>query len=89
MMVYEIGGMVMEVSLDRMPTGIPAIVLQVGCRQELRSRLQDFGLVPGTEVIACYRSPDKGVTALEFRGTVIALRTRDLKGVRVKWECRK
>lgn len=85
-MDYEIGGMVMKVSLDRLPPGVPAVVLQIDCRQELRSRLRDFGLVPGTEVITRYRSPDKGVTALEFRGTVIALRTRDLKGVRVKWE---
>lgn len=75
----------MQVSLDRLPVGVPAVVLQVGCKEELRSRLRDFGLVPGTEVITRYRSPDKGVTALEFRGTVIALRTRDLKGVRVKW----
>ena len=88
-MDYEIGGMVMEVTLDRMPTGIPAIVLQMECRQELRNRLRSFGLVPETEVIVRYRSPDNGVTALEFRGTVIALRTRDLKGVRVRWECRR
>ena len=86
-MDYEIGGMVMQVRLDRLPCSIPAIVLEISCKQELRERLRDFGLVPGTEVTARYRSPDKGVTALEFRGTVIALRTRDLKGVRVKWEC--
>lgn len=85
-MDYEIGGMVMLVSLDRLPIGLPATVLQIGCKEELRYRLRDFGLVPGTEVIARYRSPDKGVTALEFRGTVIALRTRDLKGVRVEWK---
>lgn len=88
-MDYEIGGMVMLLSLDRLPLGIPAVVLHIGCRQEVRMRLRDFGLVPGTQVIARYRSPDRGVTALEFRGTVIALRTRDLKGVRVKWECEK
>lgn len=76
----------MQVSLDRLPQGIPAVVLQIGCKQELRCRLRDFGLVPGTEVITRYRSPDRGVTALEFRGTVIALRTRDLKGVRVEWK---
>ena len=85
MMDYENGGMVMEVSLDRLPQGIPAIVVHVGCKKELCCRLRDFGLVPGTEIITRYRRPDRGVTALEFRGTVIALRTRDLKGVRVEW----
>ena len=77
----------MQVRLDRLPCAIPAVVLEISCKPELRERLRDFGLVPGTEVTARYRSPDKGVTALEFRGTVIALRTRDLKGVKVRWEC--
>jgi Fe2+ transport system protein FeoA len=75
----------MQITLDRLPVNIPALVIQIGCKKELTDRLQDFGLIPGTVVTACYRSPDRGVTALEFRDTVIALRTRDLKGVRVKW----
>ena len=73
-------------SLDRLPRDIPATVVQIGCKKELCARLKDFGLVPGTQVISRYRSPDGGVIALEFRGTVLALRKRDLKGVRVKWE---
>lgn len=76
----------MQITLDRLPLNIPAQVMQIGCKKELCNRLYDFGLVPGTMVTACYRSPDRGVTALEFRDTVIALRTRDLKGVRVRWE---
>lgn len=75
----------MQITLDHLPINIPARVAQIGCKQELCDRLRDFGLVPGTIVTACYRSPDRGVTALEFRDTVIALRTRDLKGVRVIW----
>ena len=84
-MVYENGGMYMHTSLDCLPIGIPAVVQQVSCRQELNLRLKDFGLIPQTVVTIRYRSPDKGVTALELRGTVIAMRTRDLKGVRVRW----
>lgn len=79
----------MEVALDRLPVGIPAVVTAVRCHPELNARLRDFGLVPGTGVQIRYRSPDRGVAALEFRGTVIALRSADLKGVRVKWECRR
>ncbi len=85
MMGYENGGMGMCTSLDRLPIGIPAVVQEIGCRQELKLRLQDFGLVPGTVITIRYRSPDKGVAALEFRSTVIAVRMRDLKGVRVSW----
>ncbi len=75
----------MQVSLSRLPTDIPAVVVQIGCGKELAARLKDFGLVPGTVVTKRYRSPDGGVSAVEFRGTVIALRTRDLSGVKVQW----
>ncbi len=85
-MEYEIGGMGMQDGLDRLPLGVPARILEIRCRQELTDRLRDFGLIPGTGVVIRYRSPDKGVTALEFRETVIAMRTRDLKGVRVEWK---
>ena len=85
-MDYEIGGMKMQVSLDKLPMGVPATVVHMGCPKALEKRLGDFGLIPGTTVIACYRSPGGGVTALECRGTVLAMRTRDLKGVRVQWE---
>ena len=75
----------MQGTLDRLPCGIPAVVTDIGCSRQLRSRLRDFGLIPQTQVTVRYRSPDRGVTALEFRGTVIAVRTRDLKGVRAIW----
>ena len=85
MMDYEIGGMEMQVSLDKLPMGVPATVVHMACPEALRKRLEDFGLIPGTVVLTRYRSPGGGVTALECRGTVLALRTGDLKGVRVQW----
>lgn len=76
----------MKSGLDKLPLEIPAVVLSLSCSREFRYRLRDFGLVPGTRVIARYRSPGGGVVALEFRGTVVALRTRDIKGVKVQWQ---
>lgn len=84
-MEYVIGGMVMLDDLDRLPMGVPARVAGIHCRLELAERLHDFGLIPGTRVVIRYRSPDRGVIALEFRGIVIAMRRRDLKGVQVEW----
>ena len=75
----------MQVGLDKLPMGVPATVIHMGCSESLRHRLEDFGLIPGTVVMTRYRSPGGGVTALECRGTVLAMRTRDLKGVRVQW----
>ena len=73
----------METSLNCVRPGARAVVMQIGVEPELARRLRDFGLVPGTRVCCCYRSPGGQVTALELRGTVVALRTRDLKHIRV------
>lgn len=75
----------MSNSLTQLPQGIPARVIELRCKKEYIDRLRDFGLVPGTQVTVRYRSPDRGVVALEFRGTVVAMRARDLKGVQVQW----
>lgn len=74
----------MQMDLDRLEPEQRGMVTQVGCGPKLKGRLRDFGLVEGTEVRVRYRSPDGGVTALELRGTVIALRTRELKKIRVR-----
>lgn len=72
----------MEMRLDRLMPGRWATVTAIAVPKELRRRLRDFGLVVGTKVCCRYRSPRSDVTALELRGTVIALRTRDLKLIR-------
>ena len=69
--------------LDLLMPGDTGVVVQMAVGEALALRLRNFGLVPGTRVHCRYRSPDGSVTALELRGTVIALRTRDLKGIRV------
>lgn len=74
----------METTLDLLRPGVEAVVIKIDVQYFLKRRLTDFGLVPGTAVRCRYRSPGRDVTALEFRGTVVALRTRDLKHIRVR-----
>ena len=74
----------MELTLDRLQPDIFCTVTEIRSHEPLRSRLRQFGLIPGTDVCVRYRSPDNGVTALELRGTVVALRTRELKKIRVR-----
>ena len=76
--------MTLETSLDCIQPGKRAVIKQMDMEQALQSRLQSFGLVPGTAVCCRYRSPGGQVSALAFRGTVVALRTRDLKKIRVR-----
>ena len=74
----------MEISLDALGLGKSGIVTCVETDPMLEKRLRDFGMVPGTVVGCRYRSPGGSVTALEFRGTVVALRTRDTRKIRVR-----
>ena len=74
----------MEMGLNQLRLGEMAKV--TGVDGMLQSRLKDFGLVPGTRVCCRYRTPGGKVTAVEFRGTTVALRTRDLQAIRVQPE---
>ncbi len=73
----------MEVSLDRLKVGQQATVQNIETDPLLAQRLRLFGLVAGTGVLCRYRSPGGSVTALEFCGTVVALRSRDIRKIRV------
>lgn len=68
----------MEISLDRLKTGMAAVVTGFHCSRQLQQRLADFGLVAGTTVSCRYCSPGKDLSALALRGMVLAVRRRDL-----------
>lgn len=74
----------METGLDSIRPGKRGVVTQINTDPALKRRLREFGLVPGTTVCCRYRCPWGDVTALELRGTVLALRTRDLRKIRVR-----
>ena len=75
----------MELGLGELALGEMARVTKVE-DGALGGRLKDFGLVAGTQVCCRYRTPGGKVTAVEFRGTTVALRTRDLQAIRVQPE---
>lgn len=76
----------METTLDRIQPGMRALVTELHVEQPLRCRLRDFGLIPGTEVCCRCRSPWRDVIALELRGSVLAIRSRDARYIRVRTE---
>lgn len=69
--------------LDDVRLGCWCAVAGIDEDEALRRRLCDFGLLPGTRVRPEYRSPGGHGTVIGFRGTQLALRTRDLKKIRV------
>ena len=74
----------MDITLRELNPGMTARVTGLHCDAALKERLADFGLVPGTELSCCYRSPGGSVTALELRKTVLAIRTLDLGRIRAE-----
>lgn len=74
----------METGLDQLRPGLKGVVVSVGTDPALTKKLKAFGLVPGTAVSCRYRCPWGDVTALELRGSVLALRTKDLRKIRVR-----
>lgn len=74
----------MQITLDQLRPGRNGIVLALDTPKPLTARLRDFGMIPGTQVRCCYRSPQGKVTALEFMGSVLAIRTVYLENIQVE-----
>ena len=74
----------MQITMDHLRLGVKAQVVRLDTTEGLTRRLRDFGFVPGTVVYSRYRTPGGSVTAVELRGTILALRTRELGKILVR-----
>ena len=74
----------MILPLDQVRIGMWACVIGIDVSSPLRQRLYAFGLVPGTRVRRRYASPAGDLSAIELRGSVLALRKQDLHCIRVR-----
>ena len=74
----------MILALDQVCMDVWVCVIGIDTTAQLRQRLRDFGLVPGTQVRRRYANPAGDVVAVELRGSVLALRKRDLHRIRVR-----
>ena len=83
-MMGMIGGIQVAMPLDQVRCGQWALVAEVCTKPQLRQRLREFGMVPGTRVRRRYTSPGGHVVAVELRGSVLALRKHDLHGILVR-----
>lgn len=73
-----------QYNLSQLPCGREARVLSLRDMGDLRNRLMDLGLVPGTRVRCVGRAPGGDPKAYVVRGTVLALRRVDAMGIQVK-----
>jgi Fe2+ transport system protein FeoA len=78
------GGVLVILPLDQVCLDVWAWVISVDTDLPMKQRLRDFGLVPGTQVRRRYADPGGDLSAIELRGSVIALRRPDVHRIRVR-----
>lgn len=74
------------ITLDQLPRGVSALVLQVQGGGHLRKRLLDMGLVPGTRIKLLKAAPLGDPIEITLRGYVLSLRLEDARRVLVGQE---
>ena len=70
-------------SLANLQVGERARVASLLSRGSMRRRLQDMGLIEGTEVECVQKSPAGDPVAYRIRGALIALRSEDSSNILV------
>lgn len=58
-------------------------VAEIAAVGAMRRRLQDIGMIPGTEVECLHKSPPGDPVAYLVRGAVIALRSEDSANIKI------
>lgn len=69
--------------LNRLAEGKSAKIIRINTTGSMRRRLQDLGLIEGTEVQCLQKSPSGDPIAYLIRGAAIALRQEDSQGILV------
>lgn len=70
-------------ALNTLKVGEKAKIRSLDTDSSLYRRLCDIGLVEGTEICCLMKSPLGDPCAYRIRGAVIALRNRDICGIRI------
>jgi Fe2+ transport system protein FeoA len=74
----------MSQTLDKLKNGDEAIITKLVCTGGNRRRLMDLGLLPGTHLIAEFRSPLGDPVAYRVRDTLVALRRDQAREIEVE-----
>lgn len=73
------------VTLSQIRTGERVEVVEFLGQCPLRQQLEQFGITVGSILFCRYCSPGAELAALECEGSVVALRLRELSGIKVRY----
>jgi len=77
---------VTDLTLDQLPLGETATVVNLTCQGIARRRMMDLGLLPGVRVTAELQSPLGDPAAYRIRDAVIALRRVQARQISIDLE---
>ena len=69
--------------LSELPTGKLGYVTSINAKQDMKQRLNDLGVVEGTEIKCIMKSPLGDPVAYLIRGSIIALRREDSETITI------
>lgn len=72
------------IPLSEVPIGKTVTVKEIHCRKSLLKRIHDMGITEGCEMTPVFCSPFGNPVAYEVKNTLIALRRKDSKDIRVR-----
>lgn len=70
-------------TLDLLPVDKTALIYSVDCKENLKNRIFDLGIVKNAEITPIYKSPFGDPTAYLIKNAVIALRKSDCQNIYV------
>ena len=73
------------ISLNELPLNVNGYIETVNCEEDIKRRLLDLGLVKGAEIKPVLVSVSKDPRAFEIRGSLIAIRKENAKGICVSY----
>ncbi|MCA9914921.1 MAG: ferrous iron transport protein A [Anaerolineae bacterium] len=76
----------MQTTLDQLPVGKTAIITELRAEGADRRRLLDLGILPGTHILAEFKSPLGDPTAYRVRGATVALRKKQACEIDIDFE---
>ena len=75
-----------NLTLSALPLGESAFVTEIHTRPDMKLRLMDLGMTPGTKVTCLARSPAGDPRAYLIRGALSALRKSDTDNINLRRE---
>lgn len=71
-------------NLNELKMNNKAKILNINCKENIKRRLLDLGMVKGTDIKPVLVSPSGDPKAFEVRGSLIAIREDDTRQIEIK-----